>query len=198
MECRYLLQSQAFNKVEDIKVKNINIQDIAHSLSLQCRFNGHISRFYSVAEHSVLVMRCVTEYISLPKSALLLGALLHDGNECYVGDIARPILNWIKEQNPRGTYGVLDINWLYGHFRELVDVKFQIHLIPEEYKIIKMADNFMLDIEGKKFFEDRWNGDNISKSLYHTWHNRIQCLPPKDAKNLFLKEFRDVYKQNDS
>lgn len=66
-------------------VEDINIADIAHSLSNQCRFTGHTSRFYSVAEHSVLVMRAVAD------PALKLTALLHDASEAYLADLARPI-----------------------------------------------------------------------------------------------------------
>lgn len=58
--------------------------DIAHGLSLLCRYNGHVDRFYSVAEHCVLMSRTVT-----PKHALW--ALLHDATEAYVGDMIRPL-----------------------------------------------------------------------------------------------------------
>lgn len=58
--------------------------DIAHSLSMQCRFNGHTSRYYSVAQHSYLVADLV------PAEDQLAG-LLHDATEAYVGDLVRPL-----------------------------------------------------------------------------------------------------------
>jgi hypothetical protein len=58
--------------------------DIAHALSLLCRYNGHVQRFYSVAEHCVLMSEAVA-----PEYALW--ALLHDATEAYVGDMIRPL-----------------------------------------------------------------------------------------------------------
>jgi len=58
--------------------------DIAHALSLLCRYNGHVTRFYSVAEHCILMSRAVA-----PDHALW--ALLHDATEAYVGDMIRPL-----------------------------------------------------------------------------------------------------------
>lgn len=34
---------------------DVDLEDIAHSLSMQCRFNGHGRVFYSVAEHTAIV-----------------------------------------------------------------------------------------------------------------------------------------------
>ena len=39
----------------DPRPEDIRIEDIAHALPMICRFNGHCSRFYSVAEHSLNV-----------------------------------------------------------------------------------------------------------------------------------------------
>jgi uncharacterized protein len=63
--------------------------DIAHALSLLCRYGGHVNRFYSVAEHCVLMSEAVA-----PEHALW--ALLHDATEAYMGDMVRPL----KRQMP--------------------------------------------------------------------------------------------------
>lgn len=70
-------------------VEDIDIEDIAHALSLLCRANGHFKHFYSVALHSI---NCAKEAISRGYSnRVALGCLLHDGSEAYLADITRPV-----------------------------------------------------------------------------------------------------------
>lgn len=68
----------------DPRASEVNIADIAHSLSMQCRYAGHCIRFYSVAEHSVLLAKHVS-------ADNRLWALLHDASEAYLIDVPRPI-----------------------------------------------------------------------------------------------------------
>src|SRR5690349_636686 len=68
----------------DPRLDEIDPLDIAHALSMICRYGGHTKHFYSVAEHCLLMSHAVA-----PEYALW--ALLHDATEAYVGDMVRPL-----------------------------------------------------------------------------------------------------------
>lgn len=77
-----------FYPLEPVKT-DINIVDIAHSLSLMTRANGHFKQFYSVAQHSI---NCYKEAKSRGCSERVqLGCLLHDASESYLSDLTRPV-----------------------------------------------------------------------------------------------------------
>jgi uncharacterized protein len=70
-----------------------DIGAIAHSLAQQCRFTGHCRKFYSVAEHSVLVSR-IMEDLQLGDP---MEGLMHDAVESVIADIARPAKQLLKD-----------------------------------------------------------------------------------------------------
>ena len=68
--------------------EGICIEDIAHALSLLCRGNGHVSGFWSVAQHCII---CAREAAAREwPDRLVLACLLHDASECYLSDVPRP------------------------------------------------------------------------------------------------------------
>lgn len=65
----------------------INLADVAHALSMQCRFGGHMRQFYSVAEHCLNVRENVSDHGPFSR----LAALLHDAAEAFVTDLPSPL-----------------------------------------------------------------------------------------------------------
>lgn len=88
--------------VMDPSPLDVNVDDIAHSLSMLCRYFGHVQRFFSVAEHStVLAWRVLAEINDVgskhhlrklqDRGRMFMTALYHDATEAYTGDMARPL-----------------------------------------------------------------------------------------------------------
>ena len=159
-----------------LKIEDIDIIDIAHSLSLQCRFAGHCSRFYSIAEHSIYVS-------SLLPQKLKLAGLLHDASEAYLCDIPTPVKKQIKD---------------YQNFEfALMDKIFRKFGILQSYKnqLITIADLTILYYEKKELMANTKNFDYINwseeqKNLdfkINTWNHRI-------AEYRFLNLFNALYK----
>jgi hypothetical protein len=78
----------------DPRPEDIDQRDIAHALSLLCRYGGHLDRFYSVAEHCVLM----SEWFETEgQKRHALAALLHDATEAYVVDVPRPLKRYLPD-----------------------------------------------------------------------------------------------------
>ncbi len=71
---------------------DIEIEDIAHGLARVARWNGQTDgeHAFSVAEHSLLVERIVTELEPKLDRRFRLAALIHDAPEYVIGDLISP------------------------------------------------------------------------------------------------------------
>jgi hypothetical protein len=158
----------------DPRPDEIDIRDIAHSLSLTCRFRGHCQTYYSVAEHSV---RCA-EYLERLRpwdKKLQLWGLLHDAAECMLCDVPRPIkpfLTGFKEIEDNISKAVA----------EKFDLPWPMHMD------VKLADNVLLATEAR---------DLMGHDAYERW-GKDMAVPLEEqiiplhwwmAENLFLETF---------
>jgi len=129
------------------RAEDVDLHDIAHALARQCRFSGHTSRYYSVAEHSVRVAMRVYEQTSDPAFALL--GLLHDASEAYLIDLPRPL----KRDPVFAPYVVAERAVMDAILRH---VGFTSTDLPE---VVKRADMALLAAEAHEFMapvSDEW------------------------------------------
>jgi uncharacterized protein len=149
----------------------INLQDIAHALSRQCRFSGHVKNYYSVAEHSVLV-----SYLCDAKDAL--AGLLHDASEAYLVDIPAPL----KRSGKFSAYLEFEKNMQIAICKKF-------GLEEAEPESVKLADKLILATEAR----------DCLISIREDWVNESTPLPfkilgmnPEEAENCFIKRFFEL------
>jgi hypothetical protein len=90
------MQTQTRRQVWPLALRHqdVDLRDIAASLGKQCRYNGHVDKFYSVAEHAVTISKAL-ERDGFDRMTQFVG-LHHDDNETYSGDIIRPLKNALR------------------------------------------------------------------------------------------------------
>jgi uncharacterized protein len=163
-----------------LRPEDLSIEDIAHSLSQLCRYNGHTSEFWSVAAHSLEVSRILEgRYPAKSKARLWLAGLLHDAGEAVLTDIPAPLKPMV-------------IN--YSVWEQTVDLiiarKFGIRYpFPE---VVREVDKDIVRTEVANFFppnSEAWRRYGIeSKQGF-----RELCpLSPRKAERLFLDRFHEL------
>lgn len=174
-----ITKSGKFFNFDDPDNFDYDIGSIAWSLAHQCRFNGHIDTFYSVAQHSVGVSHIVPD-----KDAL--AGLLHDSAEAFMGDVVRPV----KMVFPA-------IKELEEIIRRAIFRKFG--LDEELPSVVKCADESMLSTERRdllSFFPNTKEARKIwnPEEDFASQHLKIIPLPPVYAYDQFLSRFHDLKK----
>lgn len=166
---------------------SINIDDIAHGLSQLCRWHGQTDRFYSVAQHSVLLSMVVPAHMSQTVEGityyelvnLAKAALLHDAAEAYTGDIPSPIKDMMPDF----------VEMIEMPLLEAIFERFELStgLLP----YITPYDKAICGNEVETLFRNvapsELAGVQPIEGLI------IDPLPPLEARRLFFQRFKDLF-----
>ncbi len=152
------------------RVDDVHIEDIAHGLAFQCRFNGQTRSFYSVAQHSLFVA-------ALVPARLKLAALLHDAAEAYLGDMVKPLKALFPEFSRMEQAVMAIIGQRFG-------------TAGFDAPAIKRADLIALATEKRDLMPNSCEPWPTLSGIAPV-PARIQPLAPHEAKAAFLERFEE-------
>jgi 5'-deoxynucleotidase YfbR-like HD superfamily hydrolase len=154
------------------KARMVDVGDIAHALSLQCRFNGHVREFYSVAQHCVHVSGMLPDHLALV-------GLLHDASEAYLGDLITPVKAMVPQ------FKVLEMK-----VEQAVADRFGFDSDLLDHPLVKHADHVMLATEASQLLDCPPRGWDLHVAPANF---TLAPLGPAEAKKLFLTRFQELY-----
>jgi hypothetical protein len=147
-----------------------DVHDIAHSLANTCRFTGHCERFYSVAQHSLMVSLIVPEEWAWE-------GLLHDAAEAIIGDVAKPLKNLIPDYR-RVEQRIEEV--IFGYFG----------IAPKLPACVKQGDTVMLHTEQRDLMGA---GTRVwTFESHQPLSTRIIPMSPEHAKVAFLQRYEEL------
>jgi uncharacterized protein len=151
-------------------LEEIDINDIAHSLSRIIRFTGHCHKDLTVAEHCC---HCA----DVAPNEYKLTMLLHDGTESLVGDLNTPLKDLLPQYQEMET-----------HVLQLIARKFG---LPYPFPpIVKEIDKRMLVTE----MRDLICGEDYAAYPWKPYDFKIEPWSMDWAEQEFLKRFHRYYK----
>lgn len=152
----------------DPRADEVFIEDIAHSLAMQTRYAGHCLRFYSVAEHSVLMAR----YLRQQGADVALFALLHDASEAYLVDVPRPVKPYLT-------------GYKAAEAKVMAAVCERFSLAKEMPAAVRDADDRIIADELANLVPMDWHARYAGKEL----GVRLRYWSPDQAREEFLATF---------
>jgi 5'-deoxynucleotidase YfbR-like HD superfamily hydrolase len=159
----------------DPREEDIDIVDIAHSLSILNRFTGHTEFPFSVGQHSLHVSYALDTELNQSKQVQLAG-LLHDASEAYVNDLATPLKRMLPEYCS-AEKAILDC----------IDSKFN---IATHDPVVKEADTRALVTEARRLCSgETWYKTSPWPAPYSY---EIKEVPWREIKQEFLDRFQHL------
>lgn len=154
------------------------VEDIAHALSMICRYTGHTKFHYSVGQHSIYAEQVLREQhpeLLTTKRGLrtLLTALMHDAAEAFGNDLHRVV----KRKLP-------DYMRLMNRIEKLIAKKFG--LIWPEPDVVKNVDGALLSTELVQLMNQRPHILPLIPDF------QIRRWQPGMANRIFLKKFEEL------
>jgi 5'-deoxynucleotidase YfbR-like HD superfamily hydrolase len=163
------------------KADSVDIRDIAHALSLINRFTGPTQRFYSVAQHSLMVA------YSLPPSLRLAG-LLHDAAEAYTGDMSSPLKSLLRQK----TEAIKNLERMIEY---AIAQHFNLHMSELHDPRIKQADLRALATERRDLMacnaDPSWYASTAAVDEPTPFSTRCWPFPVEVVEKKFLAAYED-------
>lgn len=179
LEPGFFIVTYTGKKVWPLQMKpdDIHIFDIAHALSNKCRYTGHTSSFYSVAEHCTLLAE--SKFPGMPK-----WKLMHDAAEAYLPDV-----------NFRFKLLLPKFMEAEDYIMKVITERFDLPPYEGEIKKqVKVGDRGIVYWEGKALMVP-------CKGTYWTEMKKpkvkvvIEANPPMVAEGVFINMFRRLFNE---
>jgi uncharacterized protein len=151
----------------DPKPEMISIEDICNGLSFKGHFCGQSPKFFSIAQHSLLVESRLPDTWKQNIPEISLVALLHDAPEAYIGDMIKPI----KIHFPL-------FSEIEDKIMKAISVAFVFDL--SYMSMIKRYDKEAQKIEYNTFYAKTCNMD---------------YLTPEQSRRAFMKRFNEIWQR---
>ena len=194
----------------------IDIEDIAHALSMTCRFGGHCRDFYSMAEHSVMVEAMGSQILAgreserrldrssppVPTSSIYqqcLALLLHDAAKAYVGDIVTPVRRGIdilssevvfpETETSKSKIEILEKRW-----QSIIGQAFGLdEMLAVPSDVVIQSNERVLAAEVVSLFHPVQSSWWEDRERPRAAEIPLQFWSPAEARQKFLLRFRILY-----
>lgn len=161
--------------------EQFEIEDMAHSLATMNRYSGHALWPMSVAQHSIKV----AEIVAATDPSQALAALLHEGEEPWIGDWSSPLKWWLRHNAPEALS-------LIPPIKRACEIRFGLEPHALDSALIKHADLIMLATEKRDLFgpspRDGW-GASTGFALPEPLPEHCEEWTWREAKGRFLEAF---------